>query len=91
MPTINAVTLRARGANRLSRTNQNGGQCPPYNYKSAVLLYIRTSFNVSVNGPCLSVMNGLVFHRLCLKTLNVIPMHGERRGRKQTILHVFLT
>ena len=31
LPTINAVTLRARRANHLSQTNRNGGQCPPYN------------------------------------------------------------
>ena len=34
LPTINAVTLRARGANHLSPTNRNGGQCPPYNHFS---------------------------------------------------------
>ena len=31
LPTINAVTLRAGGANRQSQTNRNGGHCPPYN------------------------------------------------------------
>ena len=32
LPTINAVTLRAKGANHLSQTDRNGGQCPPYNH-----------------------------------------------------------
>ena len=36
LPTIIAVALRARETNRLSQTNRNGGQCPPYNpYGSA--------------------------------------------------------
>ncbi len=43
LPTINAVTLRARGANQLSQTDRNGGQCPPYNYRQTLENYAISS------------------------------------------------